>query len=93
MTPEELDVRDVIEFTDDEGNTLPLEVVDYFFYNGEEYASLREPKDGEDALYVMKVNSFTDETGEEMEEFVPPADELIEALLGVARTRFKVVEE
>ena len=93
MTPEELDVRDVIEFTDDEGNTLPLEVVDYFFYNGEEYASLREPDGGEDALYVMKVNSFTDETGEEMEEFVPPADELLEALLGVARTRFEVVEE
>ena len=40
MTPEEMDERDVVEFTDDAGNTLLLEVMDYFFYNGEEFAAL-----------------------------------------------------
>ena len=40
MTPEEMEARDVVEFSDDEGNTLLLEVMDYFFYNGEEFAAL-----------------------------------------------------
>ena len=35
----------------------------------------------------MKVNPFTDENGEEMEEFVPVEEELMEALIQVARTR------
>ncbi|MDR3051071.1 MAG: DUF1292 domain-containing protein [Oscillospiraceae bacterium] len=34
------DERDIVEFSDEEGNTLLLEVMDYFFYNGEEYAVL-----------------------------------------------------
>ncbi len=32
--------RDIVEFSDEEGNTLLLEVMDYFFYNGEEFAVL-----------------------------------------------------
>ena len=31
---------DIVEFSDEEGNTLQLEVLDYFFYNGDEYAVL-----------------------------------------------------
>lgn len=38
---------DVIEMTDDEGNTTLFEIVDYFFYNGEEYAILTESGDEE----------------------------------------------
>lgn len=34
------DERDIVEFSDEEGNTLLLEVMDYFFYNGEEFAVL-----------------------------------------------------
>ena len=69
MTPEQMEERDVVEFVDDEGNTLLLEVMDYFFYNGEEFAALCDAKeDGEtaedDAVYIMKINSFTDENGE-----------------------------
>ena len=30
MTPEEMQDRDIVEFTDDSGNTLMLEVMDYF---------------------------------------------------------------
>ena len=36
----------------------------------------------------MQVNTFEDENGEEMEEFVPPEEELMEKLIQVVRTRF-----
>ena len=93
MTPEQMEERDVVEFVDDEGNTLLLEVMDYFFYIGAEFSALCDAKeDGEtaedDAVYIMKINSFTDENGEEMEEFVPPDEELMEKLISVVRTRF-----
>ena len=61
MTPEQMEERDVVEFVDDEGNTLLLEVMDYFFYNGEEFAALcdaKEEEDGEDSedepVYIMR---------------------------------------
>lgn len=95
MTPEQMEERDIVEFTDDEGNTLLLGVMDYFFYNGEEFAALcdvkEDPSDDDpddDPVYIMKINSFTDENGEEMEEFVPPQEELMEKLISVVRTRF-----
>ena len=95
MTPQEMEERDVVEFTDDEGNTLLLEVMDYFFYNGEEFAALCDAKEDpsdddpdDDPVYIMKINTFTDENGEEMEEFVPPEEALMEKLIAVVRTRF-----
>ena len=95
MTPQEMEERDVVEFTDDAGNTLLLEVMDYFFYNGEEFAALCDAKENpadddpdDDPVYIMKINTFTDENGEEMEEFVPPDEELMEKLIKVVRTRF-----
>jgi len=92
MTPEQMEQaeeRDVVEFVDDEGNTLLLEVMDYFFYNGEEFAALCDAKDEDDeGVYIMKINSFTDENGEEMEEFVPPEEELMEKLISIVQTRF-----
>ncbi len=36
------DERDIVVFTDDEGNDFELEVMDYFFYNGQEYAVLTD---------------------------------------------------
>ena len=95
MTPEEMEERDIVEFTDEQGNTLLLEVMDYFFYNGEEFAALCDAKEeasdddpDNDPVYIMKINSFTDENGEEMEEFVPPDEALMEKLIAVVRTRF-----
>ena len=93
MTPEQMEERDVVEFVDDEGNTLLLEVMDYFFYNGEEFAALCDAKEegdesDADGVYIMKINSFTDENGEEMEEFVPPEEELMEKLISIVQTRF-----
>ena len=43
----EEEVRDLIEGVDDEGNNVLLEVVRYFFYNGEEYVVLGEAHEGE----------------------------------------------
>lgn len=42
--------RDIVEFSDEDGDTLLLEVMDYFFYNGEEYAVLcdADPEADED---------------------------------------------
>ena len=95
MTPEQMEERDVVEFVDDEGNTLLLEVMDYFFYNGEEFAALcdaKEEADGDESddepVYIMKINSFVDENGEEMEEFVPPEDALMEKLIAIVQARF-----
>ena len=95
MTPEEMEERDIVEFTDEQGNTLLLEVMDYFFYNGEEFAALCDAKEeasdddhDDDPVYIMKINSFTDENGEEMEEFVPPDEALMEKLIAVVHTRF-----
>lgn len=89
------DERDIVVFTDDEGNDFELEVMDYFFYNGEEFAALCDAKENpsdddpdDDPVYIMKINAFTDENGEEMEEFVPPDEALMEKLIQVVRTRY-----
>ena len=39
VTAEE-EIRDLIEGVDEDGNTVLLEVVRYFFYNGEEYVEV-----------------------------------------------------
>ncbi len=41
--------RDLVTFTDDDGNEFDLEVLDYVFYQGEEYAVMVNPQDEEDA--------------------------------------------
>ena len=93
MTPEDMQERDIVEFTDDNGNTLMLEVMDYFYYNGQEFAALcnanENPGDDDpddDAVYIMQVNTFEDENGEEMEEFVPPEEALMEKPMTKTRT-------
>ena len=73
---------DVVVFVDDEGNEVTMEVVDYFFYEGQEYAVLCEyAEDAEESeepreAYVMKVVPV----GEDEEEFIP-VDEALAAKL------------
>ena len=43
---EEEEARDLIEGVDEDGNNVLLEVVRYFFYNGEEYVVLGDAHDG-----------------------------------------------
>lgn len=88
--------RDIVEMTDDEGNTILMEVVDYFFYNGDEYVILTDtiPENDEDDpeelnCYVMKVVVTKDEaTGEELETFEPIEDAALEErVMAVANTK------
>ena len=48
MSPLEQE-QDLVVFTDDEGNELTLEVLDYFFYNGDEYAVLTDVEEEDEA--------------------------------------------
>lgn len=40
--------RDILTLTDDDGNEIELEVLRFFFYNGEEYAMVTELSDEQD---------------------------------------------
>jgi hypothetical protein len=101
---EETYEEDIIEMTDEEGNTILFKIIDYFFYNGEEYAILTDSNDedttdadAEDegiACYVMKIVATTDESGEELEEFVPVEDQALEAkLMEIASMKLNSDEE
>ena len=91
---------DLVELVDDDGNVTTLEVVDYFFYQGQEYVILADyDEDAEEVdleevnCYVMKVTTF-EEDGEEMESFEPIEDaDLEERLMAVATTRLNGEEE
>lgn len=87
------DELDLVVFEDDEGNELTMEVLDYFFYEGQEYALLAEVQEKCDACkdescdaceyqrdaVVMKVVPV----GDDEEEFIPVDDELSEKLLEI----------
>lgn len=100
---------DVIEGVDEDGNKVLLQVMDYFFYNGEEYVILADADeldcDCEDEscdcehdhdhdeeeevdLFIMKVVSSTGDDGEELEEFVPVDEDLMDTLIEVVQTNF-----
>ena len=86
---------DIVEGVDEDGNRLLLRVNRYFYYNGEEYVLLSddidEVKDDLDdvTFFVMKVSVSKDEDGEEIEEFEPVEQELMDALIEVIRTNFE----
>ena len=86
---------DLVVFEDDKGNEITMEVLDYLFYEGKEYALLAEMDDGsceacatkegcegcENAreAFVMEVVPV----GDDMEEFVPVDEELAEKLMDI----------
>lgn len=86
---------DIVEGVDEDGNRLLLRVNRYFYYNGEEYVLLSDDIDeinenlDEVTFFVMKVSVSTDEDGEEIEEFEPVEQELMEALIEVVKTNFE----
>ena len=89
MPDEELDL---VEMEDDEGGAVTLRVERYFFYNGDEYVLLSDDiegnkPEGDITRYVMKVVPLPEE-GEDMEEFVPVEDELMERLVKAAQVTF-----
>ncbi len=84
---------DVIEGTDEEGNSLLLQVERYFFYNGDEYVLLKAMDTAEETLYVMKVQVSQDEEGEAVEDFLPVEEELMESLLQVVSAQYVAQQE
>ncbi|NLD83980.1 MAG: DUF1292 domain-containing protein [Clostridiales bacterium] len=89
---------DIIEFEGDDGEEIRLCVERYFFYNGDEYVLLSDACDVEEeseiSRYVMKVQPIEGEEGEEdMEEFVPVDDDLMEQLIQVVEATFRDDEE
>ena len=74
--------KDLVVFEDDKGNEFTLEVLDYMFYEGKEYAVLaemNENNDGQREAYVMEVVPV----GDDMEEFVPVDEALAEKLIDI----------
>lgn len=106
--PEGEEEIDLIEGIDEDGNQVLLQVMEYFFYNGEEYVVLADAPDCDDedcaccdhecdhehnhseelGLYIMKVVTSTDENGDEVEEFVPVDENLMDKLIEVVQTNF-----
>ena len=86
---------DLVVFEDDKGNEITMEVLDYLFYEGKEYALLAELGDGACAACETKEGcescdnareAFVMEVvpvGEDMEEFVPVDEELAEKLIDI----------
>ena len=75
---------DLVTFEDDEGNEITMEVLDYFFYEGKQYALLtiydeEAETDDEDEVdtYIMEVVPV----GEDEEEFVMVPEDLEEKLI------------
>ena len=91
MAADEPENADLIEGVDEDGNTILLEVIRYFFYNGEEYVILGEAQTTdqdhdhsecghEDCAEEVTVELYVmkvvpSEEDDDMEEFVPVEDE------------------
>lgn len=90
--------KDIIELEGENGESIRLCVERYFFYNGDEYVLLSDDcgdaaENEEISRYVMKVQPLEGEDGEEMEEFVPVEEELMEQLIQVVEATFDSDEE
>ena len=85
--------EDIIDFEDEDGNVIPFAVIDYVFYNGDEYALLTEVTETEEEAdsqecIVCRVTAETEEDGEETESFVPVEDEtLAQKLVDIFNTK------
>ncbi len=87
---------DLVVFEDDKGNEITMEVLDYFFYEGEEYALLTDYDENSECeacekescdecpaqeVVIMKVVAV----GEDEEEFLPVDDELADKLIALVQ--------
>ena len=97
---ENLDMdEDLIVFETEDGEEVTFVIEDYFFYNGEEYAILTEYDTEKDEVkdegsIVCRVDTSTDENGEEIEEFVNIEDEdFAEKLIKIANAQLAEEDE
>ena len=92
--------RDLVDFSDDEGNEFELEVVDYFDHEGQEYAVLIDPESGCSCgdesceeehgaeVYIMKIV-----VNGEYEEFLPADEDKMDELSKIVEARFEAMED
>ena len=94
--------RDLVVFSDDEGNEFELEVVDYFDHEGQEYAVLVDPESGCDCgcehdecdeehgaeVYIMKIV-----VNGEYEEFLPADEDKMDELSKIVEARFEAMDD
>ena len=104
MAADEPEEADFIEGVDEDGNTILLEVIRYFFYNGDEYVILGEAQatdcchdhccehddcTDEDSMELYVMKVVPSAEDDDMEEFVPVEDaDLLEQLIRVAEATF-----
>lgn len=90
---------DVIVFEDEDGKEYSYIVLDYLFYNGEEYAVLTESgaeaeESGDQECIVCKIVAEKDEDGEESETFELVEDEQLgQTLVEIFNTKMAEEEE
>jgi len=90
--------EDIIVFEDEDGNEYKYTVVDYMFYNGEEFALLTEEDadvsdDNTQECIICKVVA-DEEDGEEIESFELVEDEdLAQKLVDIFNTKMQEEEE
>lgn len=79
--------RDLVVFEDDAGNEITMEVLDYLFYEGKEYALLTEyieddeevDENEEIEVMIMEVSPV----GDDQEEFLPIDDDLADKIMTI----------
>ncbi len=84
--------KDLVTLVDEDGNEITAEVLDYFFYEGDEYAIMTEydenaeepDEDSASDAFIMKVQPV----GEDEEEFIPIEDDLAETLIEYVNNNF-----
>ena len=79
--------RDLVVFSDEDGNEFELEVIDYFEHEGQEYAALIDAEPDEKSeepidVYIMKIVVDGD-----MEEFLPADEDKMEILSKILEDR------
>ena len=81
----EMEERDFVTFTDEDGNEFELDVIEYFEYEGQEYAVLMDlgaddVDEGEEEaeVYIMKIVTDGD-----TEEFLPADEDKMAALVEI----------
>ncbi len=95
--------RDVVVFEDEDGNELELDVIDYFNYNGQEYAILMDFSDLDECGCDACGHDHDEECGcdhvekdvfvmkvvvdGDMEEFIPVEDETMNELEEIVQQR------
>ncbi len=84
-------------FSDEDGNDVNVQVLDYFYYNGDEYAVMTELAEGQEPwteaggdeeypeIFFMKVVPVDDENV----EFEPVDDELGDKLFEIVNSEFE----